>query len=657
MGTFNLLSEHGYVDQNTADITVSPHWILMVIRFAEPLTASKARLAARTPYHTGNISFDDDIAALTKTKKPLIITGDCVRLDVDSSKDRYVANLQATLISGKRNYLSEILPGDWVFAWMMNSKEKYEDVVQRLRIGEACNRFDDGLKFMGRVHDIRKVLTQTPEGLRVLQYNLAGAGFSELDSSIFFDPNLSRNEQYIDRVLQNLSIPLKEIYSTAAEEAQKGAGGIDINKMMPALIKAFIGEGVSGLGVKAGDLPLAQGAAVATKEAPFAYVIPDGVASILGVTTPSKASGIYAYADILNLLQGLQKHEDHSFPKMFFPEAHPLKGVFLPTATSFDNKSLWNLLQEFLNPAINEMYTAMKYVPDDKGEGRIMPTLVVRQLPFSSPVLTAAQGSNVTSFHELPRWYLAPVLVRGMDIGRSDGERINFVHIYGQPAKNTLGTSMSEQLILYPPVSDIMDVKRHGLRPHMGLAAVSPVDIIHGGPAEWTTLRADFLMGQHLMLTGVCSMIGVTSPIVPGDNLEFEDALFHIEAVHHHCEISPQGVKSFTTQASLTHGVRNDLPAAIARIPPKKKATIKKKGYLRTDLLKAHAQYVDKDDPSELDSFGGLDTFNGARFELEAGFDLEVTESGGNPDLYLYSGVHEEDNVSVDPGSTDEELP
>lgn len=675
MGSYNLLRDHGINTEDTDDLSVSAHWIMLVVRYAEPLTSSKARLAARTPLHTGNISLDDDIESLNRTKQSLLITSDCVRLDIDSSKGRYTQSLQATLVPGHHNYLSEVMPGDWVFAWMMNSREAFDAVIEKIGTNKPANSFEDGLKFVGRVQDVRKVLMQSPQGLRTVQYHLQAVGFGELDSSVFFDPNLSRNEQYIERVLQNLSIPMRGIFNAAAEAAQKGEGGIDINKIMPALIKAFIGEGIYGIATQAGGLDLAQGAAVTTQDAPFAYVIPDGVAALLGVQVPSKASGIYSYADILETIIGLQKHEDHSFPEMFFPSgtrpdadvygprqyppnrhvtARPLKGIFLTTPTSFDNKSVWNLLNEFLNPAINEMYTAVKLTP----AGRVMPTLVVRQLPFTSPVLAAKYGEKVTSFHELPRWKAPPVLVRGMDVGRSDGERINFVHIYGQTSRSTMATDMANQLVRNPPISDLQDIKRHGLRPHMGMANVSPVDTIHGGPGEWMTLRADFLMGQHLMLTGICSLVGVTAPIAPGDNLEFDDTLFHIEAVHHHCEINPQGEKTFTTQASLSHGVRNDVPIATARIPAKKKVT--KKGYVKKDLLNSlqsdYAKASDEERGGEMfTSFGGLDAFEDAQRQYTLGLQLEVLEGGGNPDVYLYSGIHEEDNATYDPGHTVEE--
>ena len=675
MGSYRLIKEHGIEAENavTDFVSVSPHWILMVVRYSEPLTSSKARLAKRTAYNTGDVALDDDASMLNRVKAPLIITSSCTSMDISSSKGQYTQSLQAVLKPGSVNYLSAIMPGDWVFAWIMNTKEKYLEVLEKIRTESPANEWDDGLKFVGRVQDIRKILGQTPAGLKTLQYNLQCAGFGELDSHVFFDPHLSRNEKYIERYLQSMNISMNDIYTKAAEDSSE-AGGIDINKVIPALVKAFLGEGLSGVGTASGGLQLSAGASIASEEAPFAYVIPDGIATLLGVKTPSKAGGMYSYADILEVIQGLQKYEDDQFPRMFFPKGtpsistdssslnrhytqFPLKGVFLPIPTSFDGKTVWNLLNEYLNPAINEMYTAMKFTPS----GRVMPTLIIRQYPFSSPILNQQLGDKVTAFHELPRWVADPCLVRGIDIGRSDGERTNFVHIYAQPSKKTLISDIAQQIVNWPPLSDPQDIKRHGLRMHMGTIAAAAVDNKGGGPNEWMTIKSDFLMGQHLMLTGVASLFGVTLPIVPGDNFEFDNTLFHIEAVNHHCEVTESG-KTFTTQLHLSHGMRADVPKAVAKIPTKR---VKKKGHVREDMINLGESVIN--DPNnksfaevqnQLGQYGGFEAHTKALTELQDGIEIDIIAGEQqNLDLYLYSGIDAEDNAERDPGLTIEADP
>jgi len=674
MGSYYLLDEHyprpegssGPPDEKGRGYaSVSPHWILMVIRYKDPLTSSLSRLAKRDSFHTGDISQDDDTFKLTSTKTPLIVTSSCVQMDISSSKGSYTQNLNAVLKPGHVEFLSAIMPGDWCVCWMMNTKEKYVEVLDKIRKGQdAVNGFEDGLKFVGRVQDIRKVLMQSPTGLRTVQYNLSGVGFGELDSSIFFDPALARKETYLGRTLQDMNIAMNDIFETAAKEAN-ARGGISVNKVIPALLTAFLGKGVSGPSVSSGGLDQAQGAAVATKEAPFSYVIPDGVAALLGVKSASKG-GIFCYADILELIQGLQKYQFNEFPQMFFPTgtlndearggrrtrhftSEPLKGVFLPVPTAFNGKSVWNLLNEYLNPAINEMYTAMKYTPT----GRVMPTLVVRQLPFSSPIMNNQLGDKVTAFHELPRWVGDSSLIRSLDVGRSDGARTNFVHIYAQPSKKTLTSAQGYQIVNWPPISDPKDMKRHGLRPHMGSIQAAATDSETGGPGLWMQIKSDFLLGQHMMLTGSVSMFGVTLPIVPGDNFEFDDILYHIESVNHHVEIRPDGGKTFSTQLTLTHGMRADVPKAVAKFSPERKV-VDAKTHLRKSTIEigeSISRIKDKKKKANAyDRYGGETAFLQAEKEDIGGTTIEVGQKGENLDIYLYAGIDAEDNRELEPG-------
>jgi len=670
MGSYNLIDEF----QTKADgafqvfqsggrdyISVNPHWVMMVIRYREPVTSSKQRLAERTAFSSGDVSQDDDSFKLTDTRQPLLITSSIVNMDITSSKGNFTQQLSASLKPGSFEFLSGIIPGDWIMCWMMNSKEKYKEVINKLNANESANGFDDGLKFIGRVQDMRKVLVQSPTGVRTVQYNLSGVGFGELDSGVFFDPALARREEYLARFLQDMNIAMKDIFAVGARESN-GKGGVDINLVIPALIDSFLGKGLSGPAADNSKIEgRAAGAAIASKEAPFAYVIPSAVANLLGVKTPSKAC--YSYADILHVIQGLQKYEQEEFPGVFFPRGTgpngdistsrhytnvPLKGLFLPVPTSFDGKSVWNLLNEYLNPAINEMYTAVKYTPD----GKVMPTLVVRQLPFSSPLFVDRMSQEVTGYHELPRWVADDVLIRSLDIGRSDGARTNYIHIYAQPSKKTQISAQAYQIVNWPPISDPVDVKRHGLRPHMATIQAAAIEAEKGGPGQWMALKSDMLLGQHMMLTGMVSLVGCTLPIVPGDNFEYDDILYHIESVNHHASISPDGAKTFTTQLTLTHGVRADIPKAVEKFSPERQQR-RGAAHLRKDLVEIGEKVAAGKDQEARANFAdryGQKAFETAQTEKSNGKQLDVGQAGENLDIYLYSGLNAEDNRILEPG-------
>jgi len=235
-------------------------------------------------------------------------------------------------------------------------------------------------------------------------------------------------------------------------------------------------------------------------------------------------------------------------------------GQFVPTIPDFSNKPLWTVLQQWLNPTINEMYTALRV----NEIGDVVPTVVVRQMPFSTEVTTKnMEKSNIvlTPYLEIPRWVIHPSLVYEDQLGRSDAARFNFIHIYGQssppPKKNN---NLTYQLVRNPPIRDDLDIQRNGLRPYMTMVACSLEDSARG-PRKWMEIASDWLMGQNMTMNGSIVMLGVQSPIIHGDNIEWDGIIGHIESVTHNCSRSyhtERPTSSFTTTITITHGMRTD---------------------------------------------------------------------------------------------------
>jgi hypothetical protein len=281
---------------------------------------------------------------------------------------------------------------------------------------------------------------------------------------------------------------------------------------------------------------------------------------------------VFGYSDILHLLIGVQQFdtnysEDPSkgmFPvvdyasltpsRSFCPE--PVKGTYLPQEGNFINKPLFSLLQQFLNPAINEMYTALKVGLD----GRIMPTLVVRQIPFSTNAITESPKMLLTRFLDLPRWRISPVLVSEVDIGRSDATHFNLVKVLGDAALFSGGGIQipARQEVLNPPIFDVIDIARSGVKSYMQTVNCTIKDLNRvGGLRVWSEAIADWTMGSQYTLNGQIQCTGIQAPIAEGDNIEFEDMVYHIEAITDTCTIN-NGVRSFTTTLALTNGMPKD---------------------------------------------------------------------------------------------------
>jgi hypothetical protein len=576
-------------------ICVSPSWAIAVIPLGRPQSFSR-----RTNKSIGKVVE----GAFTRRQKPFVITSDILSMSIRNSKRNHTKSLQAVLQNSGVSYLGQnaILPGDWVFAWCWNNTEDAARVLKQIDEGKPANGFSDGLKFVGRVHSIRKSLRNEPRGKRSTGYSMQATGFEELDTQFFYDFALA-TASAVKSEIRLFMAQLGLDFSKWAEQQQQRAGRIKDNAdiLIERLVDIILGKGVSSVvnepierAVAAqqqlnSEVSLATDslklAPQANKEAPYAYLIPVSVATILGRDSTEKSkAAVFGYADILDTIIGAQQYSSDInnssgtfVPKLFYPEvdtsestksrkrtAVKLKGTFLPVNPSFVNRPLFQMLQQFLNPAINEMYTALRV----NENGAVVPTLVVRQIPFSTESAKENEDFPLTRFLSLPRWKLSPTMVWELDVGMSNATRFNMIHVYGEAATYAANRSVTNQMVRNPPIFDSVDIQRSGIRAMMTTVNCALTDQVRkDGARIWMEAIADWTMGSQYTLNGVLKCVGIQSPIAEGDNIEFEEVAYHVEGVTHNCSISPRGIKTFRTDLELSNGMPVDQDDATADFP------------------------------------------------------------------------------------------
>jgi len=579
--TYDLIK--GYTDESNPDsISVSPYWALLVVRLGVPLSFSRERMASVTTDASQGAKLRGD---------SLLIISDCIQLVVDNNKENHLKTLSSVLIQSDINYLVEILPGDWVFAWICNNKTDFENTVKKIKDLNPNNPpilFDDGFKFMGRVSSIRKSMRlDRGSGIKTVNYQLQAIGFKELDSTFYYDYNLAEadvSNNNIGNWLAKVGLDVQKFFGATLEGGQKD----NINEIIPTLIDLIIGRGVSKNVNPTGAQELqASPTTQASDEAPYAYLVPKTVGTLLGYqqSDTSKKSGILSYADILNVFSGTWSFNNTSREvnnnlevglstqgKLFAPDIDssqstsirrktptPMLGAFIPVFPEFTSKPLWSVLQQFLNPTVNELYTCLR----TNEFGRVVPTVILRQIPFTTEAFTGGtdlESNNkdikTTKFLDLPRWKLHPVLVNDVDIGRSDATRVNFIHCYGIASYNIANMSETAQIVSNAPIRDDLDIYRSGIRPYQTQVACAVQNQAGKVPGVWMKLIADWMMGGQYTLNGTLQCVGIHLPLAEGDNLEWDGMVFHIEKVTHMCSMDiGSGNKSFVTNISVSNGL------------------------------------------------------------------------------------------------------
>lgn len=591
----------------------SPSWLLAVVRLSRPLSFDR-----RTSRSNGS-AID---GAFSRAARPLIIDSDCTSLTVSCSKASHTKTLQATLKFTHTDYLraDKILPSDWLFAWMFDNTHDAARVAKAVYNGEPANGFHDGLKFVGRVHSLFRDLS-TNGSEKSVSYSLVGIGFAELDTQLFYDWNLANSvDQNIKSDFAQFMGELGVTFDKFATQEELRSSSRAVNnsqRLLAALVDIIVGQGisrnvnepindrvkamsgptqevhnsVSGNSVDATGLYDAK-APQGTAEAPYSYLVPKTVGRLLGRPdnlASKEAGSIFAYADILETVMGVQSYVTSgknlgvtSFSPVLDERkstvsrkfcTSPLLGSFSPQVPNFVNTPLWSVLSQYVNPAVNEMYTALR----TNQHGQVVPTLVARQIPFTtrqfqntvrhykqdygdtSVKLTEEKVEvPVTRYLDLPRWVLPPVLLSRVSVGRSDAMRCNMVHVYGAETVRATGMDQSTQLVLNPPIFDKLDIMRNGVRGIMQTVNSSVADLELGAPKIWAELVADRAIGAQFTLSGSVTSKLIQAPIAEGDNAEIQGVIFHIEHVEHSGRVQTDGRKTATTTLRLSNGLEDD---------------------------------------------------------------------------------------------------
>jgi len=504
---------------------------------------------------------------------PIMVVSDILSVNVSTAKGGSSHSADILLSSGDVNYVSAVNPGDHCAIWINDDKDNYKSVAEAIvnsnniqaKANEtAANSEHSGLKFLGKVESVREVLSILPTGIKTMRYQVSARGFTEFETMIYYNP-------YIKEISDaaNEKMAFYEKISSSFDSLLKSyaSAGYPIDNLMEFYINAFIGKGLSS------DFKRAKGGSGASviRSSNNSMLIPNTVSAMLGLSD-LKSKNHSSYADILNTIVGVQKYPEsrylpaigstyknvnHKKTTVTLPGAH----LGLPDIGS--SVSLLSLIQSNMNSALNEIYFTLKLNENNK----IMPTMVLRQKPFNTKRGSTRLGipqDRVTFFTELPRWKLASDrAIRFYNLGTNNATRSNFIQIFG--ALNASAQNQEDkhiaQILDGNYEVDTFDVLRSGSR-NMFYETNADVSANGGGITTsigyWKNLVIDWTINQHLKFTGSITSTGINEAICPGDNLEFDRKLFHIEAVQHIYQIFDDGSKSFETNLALSHGLLLD---------------------------------------------------------------------------------------------------
>lgn len=532
---------------SSSELQVNPAWVITFVRWNNRALGTKEELN----YQRAN-QINSTTEEFFKTEPLLIVDNDCIALSVNNSKSSITPAAQAVLKMGSYDYLTAIAPGDYMLINMLDSEEEARNIVDLAKKGQAINKYEHGFKGIFKVKSVRKIMSvDKKSGLKTQNCIVQGYAFSELNNTVYFNPHLiNRSELKNDFLFfSNISDQWRSVL------ARKD--GNSVQDLVVELFKLFVGIGLSGKNSTKGLMRTPN----------THFFVPSDVGRLLGENNAK------AVKDIYNLIFGKQVYEagemlspevgfnpsnftssNSQMPRLKTPSDRNkfCEGVGYVQAEYWQMVTVHSIMQQYLNSPINEMYSCFRVDTD----GYVMPTLVMRQIPFSSEEY---KTTFATKFLNLPRWYIPTEYLYEMNIGREDAARFNFVQVFGQinfAANPEAG--ISSQIAQGNYVIDKADILKNGLRPYnvtSNFDSISGVKQNSFKSVNWAKLMADCLVGGHLKMNGTIAIPGVAKPIAVGDNLQVQNMVFHIESVTHSCAIEANGEKVFSTTVEVSNGI------------------------------------------------------------------------------------------------------
>jgi hypothetical protein len=571
VGAVSLPKAYRFLVDSTTDEAAStraPQVVCGVVRW---LSASTYDFGNRDGHNSDPQRTSDEAVADAIKQKVFFLEDFLVSGTINSNKSNYIHNISLSLVDANNQVMFNVYPDDWVFCCIVDGADR----AQALRVAiqaaadtkSAINDPKNGLKFLGRINSITKSIQVTAEGVKSRRIQVSGTMFRELGSKIYYDPYYQRTT---DTQLEGLTNMASQVVNL---EATNDPILYEIDNYIPLMFSIFLGKGP---GDSERDTP---GNFDSARHYNGSFIIPKVIAGFFG----SVSSNTPTYTDVIKYLGGNQHYDatgfypvpnkDSEIPNLlvdpfFRSENNPAlpSGFINRTDQPLDgrrdsaymnpltNEPLWSIVDSSVNRPINEMYTTLRLGPD----GLIYPYIIARQVPLSTP-FCAAIIEGTSQYYALPRWVIPDRLVMGLQVGRSSEQRANYVEVLssGGISPGSDKDTLEVEKAAFPASIDFINMKANGVLPYVFQTVVTSSNINSAGEeaVKWTRLIADRVMSNHLRYSGSISCMGIFDPICIGDNLEFDNILYHIEDITHSFSRSLTGTISFSTNIGISNGL------------------------------------------------------------------------------------------------------
>jgi len=498
---------------------------------------------------------------LVETEPTIISTLSCISIQTSKSKGQPNGEFQLTL-APFRNWTSTITTGSWCVIMMSNEPINPEDF-------RKANK--DHVKMIGKIESVR-VETQQVDGeggpTRQTRYYVTGTDWGHI-----FNSSL-----YVDNLLAGPNDPISQGNSAAValRNALFGKNGtpksFNVDDNLNSILQIF-GQSLTGFTKAGTDINRLA-------KAVYNFKIPKAMMDFFDFKGANdKVVKSDSVTKLLNLKSGVLIAPD------VYKPSNEAKGFINPFSLQGQH-TLWQILLENSNPALNEMYSEMRWSPPGSPDNSLSLTVYNRIKPFAFKSFTGDAGSQsgLKSYFQWVRTHsIDDHTVKSVNAGTNWRDKYNFIEIKPDFQDFAIFANW------YKQKSQMFDSKafeREGFRPlivgtkQFPAGAAKPgsdgvINIDWSQLIVWVRAMREWYFNTHRMLNGTIVMQGTTEYIAVGNNIRFDAGLInptpninkatmkagknqsilaHVESVTHNFAVAGDA-RTYTTTIQFVRGI------------------------------------------------------------------------------------------------------
>lgn len=479
-----------------------------------------------------------------EVRRPLTVYNDAISIVTTDNKTAMSSTATVILKGGDLNYATAIAPGDFMFVNLVNWDNTAEVLRAKALALQPINEFNDGFKGVYKVQSVVKnVRVDRSTGGKMVTYTVTAASFTEFNNVIYYNPAIVA--AFREQGTNLWATAIGEYYTNKLKSTSEVQTVVtDLFKILVGVSRKKPDPKIPNYGNTHFRVPVNLGKLLGRQNVKY---VTEFYNYIIGIWGDSKEGN----QNTINPFKGFNPNFKGN---NFITTGASIRGRKQIQPENWNNQTAWSIIQANINSVLNEMYTTHRVGPD----GKVHPTIVVRQKPFTSEHFK--QNSKVTKFLQLPRWKISANLLYDLQTSKNEAARYNFVQVFTRQLADTAEQDMAQQIKMGNFVSDTKDIQRHGLKPYVVTSNFDfPVDKggnnskqLHG--REWSRIVADWVIDGHMKESGVMVFQGIEAPVAVGDNIEFDNIVYHVEGVNHIMNISGDK-KSWITKLTVSYGV------------------------------------------------------------------------------------------------------